>query len=199
MFIPIPISVGATYEAAVEGTIWKLITCESCGERYAYGLNLEATGEEHDLLFLDAAGAMQRAQEQAQQRLAEKCRNVVLAIPCPNCGHYQEKMARRLKDDASVNPLQIIGGIIVALAFVPLLFSIANIWILTAVLATIGLVVLAAGCAASIRFDPNDGNPEERKELGRSYAVWGEQLPNLLATNQYIEEPSGAARDETAV
>jgi len=61
--IPIHIPIGARHVAAIRGAVWKLVDCEYCQERYAYLLELEATGQDHDLRFLDGAGSAARARE----------------------------------------------------------------------------------------------------------------------------------------
>src|SRR4051794_12319726 len=106
MHIPIHIPISAKYVAAVQGAVWKFVSCEHCRQRYAYLLELEATGDDHDLLFLDREGSAERARAKAEQNLAQKSRNVVLPVPCPHCGWYQEDMSRVLKEEASINPLQ---------------------------------------------------------------------------------------------
>ena len=187
MHIPIHIPIGVVRAARVHGAVWKFVTCAHCQQPYAYLLELEATGEDHDLLFLDGKGSAERARAQAEQNLAQKSRNVVLPVPCPNCGFYQDDMARNLKDEASINPRQIAGAVIALLSLVPLMLEIPYIWVLTIVLAVIGLALLARGLVLTFRFDPNAGDPEPRKALGRAHAVWGEQLAELLATNPPAE------------
>jgi hypothetical protein len=191
MLIPIPI--GAKHVAAVQGAVWKFVSCAHCQQRYAYLLELEATGEDHDLLFLDGEGSAERARALAEQNLLQKSRNVVLPVPCPNCGFYQDDMSRKLKNEESINSLQIAGVVLGVLSFVPLAFGIPYIWILTIVLAVAGLALLAYGYVVAFRFDPNAGDPEARKALGRRHAVWGEQLAELLATSPNAEP--GAAAD----
>jgi hypothetical protein len=194
MHIPIPIPIGAKYIAAVQGSVWKFVSCAHCQQHYAYLLELEATGEDHDLLFLDGKGSAQRAQAQAEQNLLQKSRNVVLPIPCPNCGCYQDDMSRMLKEEASINSLQIAGGVIAVLALVPLAFGIPYIWVLTIVLAVAGLALLVWGYVRALRFDPNAGDPEPRKALSRRHAVCGEHLAELLATSPPAEPHAAPIR-----
>jgi hypothetical protein len=191
MHILIPIPIGVTHVAAVQGAVWKFVTCAQCQQRYAYLLELEATGENHDVLFFDGEGAAERARAKAEQNLLHKCRNVVIPVPCPACGWYQEDMTRKLKEEASINPLQIAGAAIAVIAFVPLALSIPYIWVLTVFLALSGLALVILGYMLAFRFDPNAGDPEPRKVLGRRHAVWGEQLADLLATNPPAERVNG--------
>lgn len=187
MHILIPIPIGVRRVAAVQGEVWKCVSCSNCHQGYAYLLELEATGEDHDLLFLDGEASAERARVQAEQNLSEKSRNVVLPIPCPNCGFYQEDMLQKLKSEASINSLQIAGTVIAVLSLVPLAFGIPYLWVVTIVLAVAGLALLAYGYVLAFRFDPNAGDPEPRKSLGRRHAVWGEQLAELLATSPNAE------------
>jgi hypothetical protein len=194
MHIPIPIPIGRIHVAAVRGAVWKFVTCARCQQGYAYLLELEATGECHDLLFLDGEGSAQRARAQAERSLLQKSRNSVLPVPCPNCGFYQDEMSRQLKEAASINRLQVAGAVIVLLSFIPLLFAVSYLWVLTLILAIAGLAVLSYGYVVALRFDPNAGDPEPRKLLGQKYAVWGPQLAELLATNANAEPANGTPR-----
>jgi hypothetical protein len=197
MPIPIPIPIGAKHVAAVRGVVWKFVSCSHCQERFAYLLESEATGEDHDLAFLDGKGSAERARAQAERNLAQKSRNVVLPVPCPRCGSYQDDMSRQLKDQASVNRVQIMGLVIAVLSLIPLMLDVANGWVLTLVVAALGLTAVAYGTVLAFRFDPNAGDPEARKALGKRHAVWGEQLTELLAMNPGAEP--GAAADRGGV
>jgi len=194
MHIPIPIPIGARYIAAARGAVWKFVSCAHCQQSYAYLVNLEATGEDHDLLFFDGEGATQRARVKAEENLLEQSRNVVVPVPCPTCGCYQNDMSRMLKEDVSINRFQIAGLVIGVIALVPLMFGIPNIWILTVVLAIAGLALLTWGYVLAFRFDANAGDPEPRKALGRRHAVWGEQLAGLLAAIRPAEPDANPAR-----
>jgi hypothetical protein len=182
MHIAIPIPIGVKYIASVQGAVWRFVSCAHCQKHFAYLLELEATGENHDLLFLDGKGSAELARAKAEQNLLQKSKNVVVPVPCPNCGCYQDDMSRQLKDDVSINSLQIAGLVIAVLSLVPLAFSIPYIWILTVVLAAAGVALVAWGYVVAFRFDPNAGDAEARKALGRKNALWGEQLAELLAT-----------------
>jgi hypothetical protein len=195
MFIPIHIPIGTKHVATVRGEVWKVVSCAHCQQHYAYLLELEATGEDHDLLFLDGKGSADRAHAQAEQNLLRKSRNCVLPVPCPNCGSYQDDMSQQLKEDASINRFQIAGGVIAVLSFVPLLFGIASMWVLTLVIAVVGLTLLAYGLVTAFQFDPNTGDPEPRKALGRRHAVWGEPLAELLAASSPDESDAAPGRD----
>ena len=194
MAILIPIPIGTKHVAAVRGAVWKLVSCGHCQDQFAYLLELEAIGEDHDLLFLDGKGAAERARANAEQNLLRKSRNCVRPVPCPNCGLYQDEMARQLKEEAWINRFQFAGLGVAVLSLVPLAFHIAFIWVLTLVLAVTGLALIVYGYVVAFRFDPNAGDAEPRRKLGREHTVWGKQLVELLATNAVVEPAVGADR-----
>ena len=167
--------------ASVQGSVWKFVSCEHCPQRYAYLLELEATGE--DLALLCADGSAELALAKAQENLSQKKQRCLLPVPCPCCGHYQAEMSRLLKEEASVNPFQIGGALLAVLGFIPLAIDIAYAWVITLVSGVAGVCLLAYGYYLTVRFDPNAGDPEPRKALGRRRAVWGEQLAQLLAAS----------------
>jgi len=187
MFIHIPIPIVVKRVAAIRGAVWKLVSCTQCQQGYAYLLELEATGEDHDFVFLSGEGSEKRAQAQAAQNLIQKSRYCVLPVPCPNCGSYQEEMSRQLKEAASINPQQIAGAVILVLAAIPLMFGLASAWTLTPILGALGLTLLVFGYIRAFRFDPNGGDPEPRKALGQKYAVWDEQYAELVAATRQAQ------------
>jgi hypothetical protein len=189
---PIPVSVKNV--AAVRGAVWKVVSCTHCQQRFAYLLELEAIGEDHNVLFLDPEGSAQRAQAKAEHNLQQQSRNCVLPVPCPTCGFYQEDMAKQLKEGAWTNAYQVAGALIAMLSLIPLAFSIDYNWVLTLVLAVAGLALLSYGYVLSHRYDPNAGDPGPRKELGRRHAVWGERLAELLATNPNVPPGESASQ-----
>jgi hypothetical protein len=150
---------------------------------YAYLLELQATGEAHDLLFLDAEGSAQQARAQAEQNLLQKSRNCVAPVPCPSCGFYQPDMCELLKEKESINAPQLAGALLLMLAFVPLVFESVIGWVLSVLLALSALALLTHGYRVAFRFNPNAGDPEARKALGQSQAVWGEPLAELLVAS----------------
>lgn len=181
MHIHVPIPIGTRHIAHAQGTTLKRVACESCGEHYAYLLELRATGEHVDLLFLDGKGSAERAQALADDNLRKQSENCIKMVPCPSCGCYQPEMVRRMKDEAWMAPPQIAGCAIAALSFVPLWFEISYSWAVAAILFAAGACLMVYGYVLAWRYDPNAGNPGPRKSIARMYAVWGEQLAELLA------------------
>jgi len=85
-----------------------------------------------------------------------------------------------MKDEASTNPMQVAGAIIILLSFIPLAFDIDYSWIITIVAATVGLLVLAQGYVISAHYNPNAGDPAPRKDSAQKNTVWGEKLVPVL-------------------
>jgi hypothetical protein len=158
-------------------------------------LALEAKGDDIDLLFLDGAGSAQRARDHAKENLLQKSRNCMLPIPCPNCGFYQAEMAKRLKEEVSVNPFQVTGAAVTVVAFLLLFFGTAYAFVLAAVLAVAGLSLLCYGYVVEFRFDPNEKDAELRKAIGQRSAVWGDRLTEMLRTGEIAEPAPAPAAD----
>src|SRR5262249_57448658 len=101
MIIPIPIA--TQWVATARGTVWKVVTCSHCQQRYAFQLELETTGQVvGPPLSLSDEGA-KLAQARAEENLSKMGRNVVIPLPCPNCGGYQPDMLDRLRADGMRN------------------------------------------------------------------------------------------------
>jgi hypothetical protein len=131
---------------------------------------------------MDPEGA-RLAQARAEENLSKMGRNVVIPLPCPNCGCYQPDMVELLRTEGTSNAPVIAGSIVIVLSLIPLAFSVPYIWVATAVGVSVGFGLIGYADWASARWDPNAGDPEKRKARGRKRAVWGEELDRLLATD----------------
>src|SRR5262245_3345573 len=180
MYIHIPIPIGVNRVASTRGSVLKCISCQRCRMQYAYEMDLEAEGEDFDLLFVDPYGSVDRARQKAWENLQRKGGNIVLPVPCPNCGTYQDDMVRGLKDSASINWLQIIGAVLLIGPFLPMIFGFRLAWLVAILGAAVGLALLVRGYALAFGYDPNAGDPEPRRALGRRVALWGEKFEELL-------------------
>jgi hypothetical protein len=181
MIIPIPYA--TRWVATAHGTVWKVLTCSHCRQRYAFELELETTGQVvGPPLSLSDEGA-KLAQARAEENLSKMGRNVVIPLPCPNCGCYQPDMVERLRTEGTSNAPVKAGLIIAVLSLIPLAFRISYIWVATAAGVSVGFGLIGYADWAAARWDPNAGDPEKRKARGRRRAVWGEELDRLLATD----------------
>jgi len=158
MIIPIPVA--TRWVATAQGTVWKVVTCSHCRQRYAVLLDLQATGTDiGPPLFLDAEAATKRAQARAEENLSKLARNVVFPFPCPNCGCYEPDMVVRLREEGTSKAPVIAGLIVVVLSLIPLAFSVPYIWVATAAGVSVGLGLIGYADWAAARWDPNAGDP----------------------------------------
>jgi hypothetical protein len=97
MAIVIPIPIGVHRIVSLQGAVIKVVDCEYCKSQFGFRLDLEARGGDHDLLFLDPAGSKDRALQQAKENLEARSRNLIVPVPCPQCGMYQEAMGAAAK------------------------------------------------------------------------------------------------------
>jgi hypothetical protein len=196
MLIPIPI--GTKHIASVQGAVWKFVSCAHCQEGYAYLIRLDATGEDHDLLFLDGAGSAERAQAKAEENLLQKSRNVVVPVPCPTCGWYQDDMSRKMKEDASINPVQIAGLVLAMISLVPLAFAIPYRWVLTVALATAGLAVVAwdtcSRCASTLTLAIRSRGRRLGAGMLCGASNWRNWSLRTGLLNRYLHQTTGAIR-----
>ncbi|PQO27133.1 hypothetical protein [Blastopirellula marina] len=195
MWIPISIPIGEKQVVAVQGAVWKFVTCAKCQQDFAYRLQLEAIGEDVNVLFLDGEGSQKRAHAHAQRNLAKKFVNVVVPTPCPCCGYYQEDMVRILKEEGTSDRLFGVGMGMTALSFIPLAFSVPHIWIATAAGVSVGVILMVYAEFFAGRSDPNAGDPQQRILLGQKHTLWGEKLENLreqLASDESAGENASA-------
>lgn len=181
MLIPIPIPLGEKQVVAVQGAVWKFVACAKCHQDFAYLLQLEAIGEDDNVLFMDEEGSQKRAHAHAQRNLAKKFENVVVPTPCPCCGYYQEDMVRILKEEGTSDRLFGVGMGVTALSFIPLAFSMPHIWIATTAGVSVGVILMVYAEFFTGRTDPNAGDPQQRILLGQKHTLWGEKLTKLRA------------------
>jgi hypothetical protein len=193
MVIPIPIPIGSKRTAVVRGAVWKLVDCSHCGGPYACQVQLEASAQDVDLLFLDSKGSRERAREQAMQHFLRQTANCVVPVPCPHCGSYQQPMARQMKESAWVNRQQIAGLVIATVSLIFLALPFAYSWIATILVAIVGIIVMTRGYIIAYRFDANAGDPEPRKRFAQKHAVWGEELQALIDSGQIVGTKNGDA------
>ena len=86
-----------TYHANSSGVALKLVLCESCGAEYFYLLSRTGSGSGTSVLFLDNAGAADRAELESQRDLENQLNSSIDAVPCPKCGLYQANMIPEIR------------------------------------------------------------------------------------------------------
>lgn len=168
MLIMIP--AGSQIVAKVEAGVWKPVRCLHCGAEFVYRMTRTAKGEAPiDLGDRAGLAAEWDARANAQIRLLRECD----AVPCPDCGRYQEDMVRMLKFRRfrwSLYPgLALLTG--AALSYVAELPNRSEIipnavklaWV---VMPGIALLLLAAGAVLWQLQRPNAGDLSARTRSG---------------------------------
>jgi hypothetical protein len=161
------------YTVIKAATIVKAVFCEQCRTKYCYALSRSELGMGTSIYGLDNDGAQGRAADTATQRLQESLFKGFELVPCPNCGAYQTEMVEFMRR-AHLKWLVLVAIGLFASALVALYFgwrgnSISFLLTVVFFAAGIGLIVYRNWSVSS--YDPNAGDPEERKQLGRSLAL----------------------------
>src|SRR5437879_3095833 len=91
------VPIGTTHHCTVQGAVEKSELCEHCGTKFVYQLHRTATGQAVNLLWLDKKGAVETAREYAINTLQKRFDRDFEIVPCPRCGHVQNKMLRLLR------------------------------------------------------------------------------------------------------
>ena len=88
---------GKRYTATISGSVWKRVLCQQCTREFVYLLTRNGTGSGSSPYYLDNEGAQQRAQRAAVTNLQKKLKVGMDAVPCPDCGVYQDSMVARMR------------------------------------------------------------------------------------------------------
>lgn len=195
--IPILIPYATRWVATAQGTVWKIVTCSHCRQRFAFQLELETTGTVVGApLSLDDEGA-RSAQARAEENLSKLARNIVFPLPCPNCGCYQPDMVDRLREEGTSNAPTIAGILVAVLSLIPLAFSVPYIWVATVIGMLLGFGLIGYADWAAARWNPNAGDSEPRKARGRKRTVWGKELDRLIAIDMAADlAPAGGQAED---
>jgi hypothetical protein len=79
------------YNHFLSGVTLKLVECEKCGTVYVYQMQRQVQGTGRSLYFLDNQGAQHRVRSEAEGALQKSLERDCDAVPCLNCGTYQQK------------------------------------------------------------------------------------------------------------
>jgi hypothetical protein len=162
------------HTVTVEQSTVRLVVCEECDADYVYQLTRSGEGIGNSPYFLDESGAKKRAERKAREQVNKTMRTAVNAIPCPECGHYQDHMVPRARFEKSFLYLLLGGGTLV----VSIVFLILGaetrfgnvgyilgglLFLATAVIGVITLVIYTT-------YNPNKKPKAERRALGEEKA-----------------------------
>jgi hypothetical protein len=169
------------YTARRTADILKEVTCEKCGTQYMYGMQRTEEAQGVSLYGLDDQGAQDRAVQAANENLQRALESAFELVPCPQCGAYQSQMIAFLKN-AHLKWLSFLGAVLAAGAIVFYFGALAaekssvfaGTGSLSMLVAGIGMIVFKRWSAS--RMDPNAGDPEPRRQLGKKLATLKEDL-----------------------
>jgi hypothetical protein len=197
----VQIPYGMKYTVLTCGSMLKAVHCEQCGRDFLYDLYRRAEGTGHSLLFLDNAGAQERAATNAELELARKLERGIDPVPCPFCGLYQSDMIPIIRHRYR-GWMRVLGACLILLQFpIGVAFVIIGLrqdwgieipWpivgVLAGLLAVSGFSLLIARFRQAARIDPNGTDVEERKRIGESRACDPEDPTRLLSERIKREE-----------
>ena len=167
----------------MSASVVKEVTCEKCRTQYLYALARTETGMGTSLYGMDEQGAQGRAADRAATRLENSLNDAFELVPCPNCGVYQPPMIVFLKN-AHLKWLLLVAMLIMVGSVIALVVGFIDGNGTMAVTAPlffllgIGLIFFRRWSAE--RYDPNQGVPEPRKQLGRELAMLKADLSALM-------------------
>lgn len=195
-----------TYTATMKGATLKPVHCEACQADYVYRYEASASGSGTSLLFLNNKGAAERARESAEKSLGQQLERGIDAVPCPQCGHYQERMFRILRKRHQ-RWMYTLGWTCIVLAVLAFFVSfvstsergpnarlVENISFGCGIglgIAGLGLVIVRMVLAS--QFQPNAGSPEPRLAIARERAMLRKDLEALLAAQAGSGGDAGSA------
>jgi hypothetical protein len=201
----IPIPYGLSYRATAKGRIAKVVQCEKCNQVYVYWLESTAVGSGFSPLFVDNAGAQERAQTGAHAGLLQALVTQCAVVPCIACGHVQQHMMgeavrsyqKWMKTAALFSFCA--GGILVLPATITT--ALANGPHASEMTALVGRTLwcgvgLLLGCAVGLpvlrwllasRYDPNSLPLDYRKHWADSLAVSKEEFDKMIEEERQAE------------
>ena len=188
-----------TYTSTMRASVLRFVVCEQCGCEYVYQMEREASGAATSMLFLDNAGAGERAENKAEAELRTKLESECDPVPCLNCGWYQPEMLPGLREShhwwmSVVGPLLVFGGVacfIIASITRNMKAETATIALLLGGgvgLLILGLALIFVRKRLAAAFDPNEGNAEQRKALGATLALRKADFEKLAAERRAANE-----------
>jgi len=178
------------YTASMSGHAIKQETCQQCQAEYVYVIERSATGQATTVYGIDAEGTRNRSQTRAQEKLERYLADDFDIVPCPSCGTYQPQMVASLQRSHHIG-MFLLGALLLLLAFIALVIAgvlmlMSNppygsgIWAVigsAVVMVIVGVGLILTRNALAAKFDPNAGDPEERKTFAQSRAILKKDLP----------------------
>ena len=109
---PLPSISSANVEIKRSGSRPVDVTCEKCRHQYQYTLHRTVTGKgDH----LDQSVALQKAEDDATQKLAKILESEADIVPCPQCGQLTSQMRGNVRKNREDGFGMMVGGAIIIL------------------------------------------------------------------------------------
>lgn len=178
---------GDDYTTTREGLAVKGVCCEKCGYEYVYLMSRSVSRSGFSFLGLENDVAIAASEHRSEIALENSLRNGCDSVPCPECGHYQEAMVRRIRRirlqwmKTTAAYLALLGPMCVLTALVsdhwehpPLLSEfdrLSIVWAMSAALAAAITGLLLTRYCLNYFYDPNAEDLELRQEQGRIRAI----------------------------
>jgi hypothetical protein len=144
---------------------------------------LRIAGSATNVLWLNKQGAINNAENSANQNLENYLKNAVREYSCPDCGFYQTEMIRRMKNN--IWQKGIVFGVL-AFVVVIALTSSSSAPLLYALVS--GLAVGFISLGKLINFDPNsDAQARKNKKFSETYPVL-RKSNEVLRANKLIDK-----------
>lgn len=177
--MPIPYALQRT--ASATGRRPKFVTCEKCSTEFVYLMERRASGSGTSFLFLDNAGAKERAQLQAKHKVNTQLENEQDPIPCPTCAWVQSEMipharARHHAWMSLAGMFGVGGGIALLILdfimadFVPLNLS-SPFFLLKIAAIPVGIELTVLRERLARRYDPNAVDVRIRQQIAAQRAI----------------------------
>jgi hypothetical protein len=190
--IPIRIPIGVEFTAIRQGSKFKPVTCELCGQEYGYFLDLAVQSQETSYLFLDEDGAKQRAADQANQKLAEALKSESGVAPCPKCGQIQQHMFRTARRERPCH-IMFAGVVVLCLGGLFTLYTMFRFvadrtftndapvyWLILGSIFALGMVMIVGEWIHVRRWNPNSQPLQARLTLAASRSLTKEAYLEML-------------------
>ncbi|MGL4419054.1 MAG: hypothetical protein ACRCZF_00185 [Gemmataceae bacterium] len=146
----------------------RLVSCEECDTDYIYKLERETEGHGNAVMGLGSEGAKKRAAKEAKKKLDQQLTTACDAVPCPECGHYQDHMLGQARSDKSTPLLAgAAGGLVVGII---LLLAVKSIPLLGAVVLMLTFGAGGIGLFFLTTYDPNKQPEQKRLEIAEEKA-----------------------------
>ncbi len=195
MLIPIIIPVGYQYSCVVSGSSFKIVQCEHCRFLYVYKMTRTGAGVVSASLLNSDPYVAQNAEKAASFNLTQKLQDDCDAVPCLECGKYQQHMVDALKRDFELG-VRYLGGISLGAGIAAGAFCLSSLLYemrdrdITLWLASIAAALIGIGASVLLwrrrrlkRYDPNSTDLAERLQTAARYGRSMEQFQEYLKEN----------------